>query len=57
MLPDHNLLPLAQGVFWEVLSDFLPNIPFDLALNGMIQYASRQYLARLDALQRARQVS
>jgi ribonucleoside-diphosphate reductase beta chain len=51
----NKLLPLAQGVFMEVLGDFLPNIPFDLDLNDMITYAGGQYLARLNVLERARQ--
>ncbi|GAB4553439.1 MAG: R2-like ligand-binding oxidase [Anaerolineae bacterium] len=49
------LLPLAQGVFMELLSDFLPNIPFDLDLNDVIGYAGRQYMARVAVLERARQ--
>jgi ribonucleoside-diphosphate reductase beta chain len=48
------LLPLAQGVFVEVLGDFLPDIPFNLDMNDMILYAGRQYAARYDALERAR---
>jgi hypothetical protein len=24
------LLPFVQGVFWEILTDFLPNVPFDI---------------------------
>lgn len=51
----NKLLPLAQGVFMEVLGEFLPMIPFDLDLNDMLTYASGQYMARINVLERARQ--
>ncbi len=50
----NKLLPLAQGVFMELLGDFLPNIPFDLDLNDIVGYAGRQYMARLNVLERVR---
>jgi ribonucleoside-diphosphate reductase beta chain len=50
----NKLLPLAQGVFMELLSEFLPNIPFDLDLNDIVGYAGRQYMARLSVLERVR---
>jgi ribonucleoside-diphosphate reductase beta chain len=50
----NKLLPLAQGVFMELLSAYLPNIPFDLDLNDIVGYAGRQYMARLSVLERAR---
>lgn len=51
----NRLLPLAQGVFMEVLMDFLPNIPFELDLNDLMAYASKQYMARMGALERTRE--
>lgn len=48
-----KLLPLAQGVFLELLGDFLPDIPFGLDLNDVIGYAGSQFMARMTALQRA----
>jgi ribonucleoside-diphosphate reductase beta chain len=53
----NKLLPLAQGVFLEVLGDFLPEIPFGLDLNELVGYASQQYMARLNVLERAKQKS
>ncbi len=50
----NKLLPLAQGVFMELLSDFLPNIPFDLDLNDIVSYAGKQYMARVGVLERVR---
>jgi ribonucleoside-diphosphate reductase beta chain len=50
-----EMLPLAQGVFMEVLGDLLPDIPFGLDLNDLIEYAGRQYTARIAALDRAYQ--
>lgn len=48
------LFPLASGIFMELLSDFLPEIPFDLDLNDMLTYAGTQFTARVTVLQRAR---
>lgn len=50
----NKLLPLAQGVFMELLSEFLPNIPFDLDLNDIVSYAGKQYMARVGVLERVR---
>jgi ribonucleoside-diphosphate reductase beta chain len=50
----NRLLPLAQGVYLEVLGEFLPDIPFGLDLNDIVGYAGRQYLARVSVLERAR---
>jgi len=47
------LLPLAQGVFIEVLGDFMPEIPFGLDLGNLVEYAGKQYMARLTVLDRA----
>jgi ribonucleoside-diphosphate reductase beta chain len=49
-----KLLPLAQGVFLELLEKFLPEIPFGLDLNDIISYAGSQYITRINALERAR---
>lgn len=46
------LLPLAQGVFLEILSDFMPDVPFGIDLGDLLNYASRQYMARLSVLDR-----
>jgi ribonucleoside-diphosphate reductase beta chain len=51
----NKLLPLAHGVFIEVLAEFMPNIPFDLNLDDLVTYAGGQYMARLGVLERARQ--
>ncbi len=51
----NRLLPLAQGVFLEVLSPFMPDIPFGVDLSDLLGYASKQYMARLSVLERARQ--
>jgi ribonucleoside-diphosphate reductase beta chain len=51
----NRLLPLAQGVFMEVLGEFLPDIPFGLDLNAMVGYAGEQFMARVNVLERARQ--
>ncbi len=51
------LLPLAQGVFVEVLSDFAPDIPFDLDVNELVQYAGKQYYARVSTLERVKEES
>jgi ribonucleoside-diphosphate reductase beta chain len=48
------LLPMAQGVFMELLESFLPDIPFGLDLNDVIGYAGTQFMARMNALERAR---
>ena len=50
----NTLLPLAQGVFMELLENFLPDIPFGLDLNDVIGYAGTQFMARMSALERAR---
>jgi ribonucleoside-diphosphate reductase beta chain len=52
----NKLMPFAQGVFVETLSDYAPNIPFDLDIGDMLQYAGRQYFARVGVLERARAV-
>ena len=49
----NNLLPLAQGIFMELLEQFLPEIPFGLDLNDLVGYAGKQYMARMDVLKRA----
>jgi len=46
------LMPLAQGVFLELLGDFLPDIPFGLDLNDIIGYAGKQFMARMNVLER-----
>lgn len=51
----NRLLPLAQGVFMEVLGEFMPDIPFGLDLNRMVGYAGEQFMLRLNVLERARQ--
>jgi hypothetical protein len=51
----NNLLPLAQGVFMEILTEFLPDIPFGLDLNDLVEYTGRQYFARVTTLERARE--
>lgn len=48
-----DLLPLAHGVFLELLDEWLPDIPFDLDLGDLLDYASGQFAARLRALERA----
>jgi ribonucleoside-diphosphate reductase beta chain len=50
----NNLLPLAQGVFMEILTEFLPDIPFGLDLGHLVEYAGQQYYARVSALERVR---
>lgn len=50
----NRLLPLAQGVFMELLSGFMPDIPFGVDLGDLLTYASKQYMARLNVLERAR---
>ncbi len=48
------LIPLAQGVFPELLREFEPEIPFGLKADDLTAYAAAQYRARLTLLQRAR---
>ena len=48
-----ELLPHAMGVFIDLLDPFLPDIPFELDLENMLNYASGQFTARLNVLQRA----
>jgi ribonucleoside-diphosphate reductase beta chain len=50
----NKLLPLAQGVFMELLGDYAPDIPFNLDLGDILQFAGRQYFARVGVLERAR---
>ncbi len=50
----NKLMPLAQAVFAEVLGDFAPDIPFDLDIADMIEYAGKQYFARIGVLERVR---
>ena len=50
----NTLLPLAQGIFMELLEEFLPEIPFGLDLNDIMGYAGTQFMARMNALERAR---
>ncbi len=47
------LLPHAMGVFIELVDPFLPDIPFELDLNNILDYASSQFSARVNVLQRA----
>lgn len=51
------LFPLASGIFMEYLEEFLPDIPFDLDLYDLIEYAGRQYAARAAMLAEARDES
>jgi ribonucleoside-diphosphate reductase beta chain len=48
-----ELLPLSHGVFLELIDPWLPDIPFDLDLGALLDYASGQFGARLAALERA----
>lgn len=48
------LLPLVQGIFLELLGEFLPDIPFELDLNEIVEYAGKQYMARTAVLDRAK---
>jgi len=50
----NTLLPLAQGVYFEVLSPFAPNIPFGLDLGDVLEVAGKHYFARVGVLERAR---
>jgi len=50
----NTLLPVAQGIFLELLEPFLPDIPFQLDLNEMLAYAGKQYMARMGVLERAK---
>lgn len=50
----NHLLPMAQGVFMELLGDFLPGIPFGLDLNDIVGYAGTQFMARMNVLERAK---
>lgn len=47
------LLPHALGTFIELIDPFLPDVPFDLDLNDILDYASTQFAARQNVLQRA----
>jgi ribonucleoside-diphosphate reductase beta chain len=49
-----ELMGLATGVYMELLSEFLPELPFNLDLGDILAYAGRQYQARIGVLQRAR---
>jgi ribonucleoside-diphosphate reductase beta chain len=49
-----KLMPLAQGVFLELLEKFLPEIPFGLDLNDIVGYAGTQFMARMSALERVK---
>jgi hypothetical protein len=51
----NKLMPMAQGILMEVLNALLPDISFDLDLNHLIEYAGRQYMARLNVLEQARE--
>jgi ribonucleoside-diphosphate reductase beta chain len=48
------LMPLAQGVFLELLNDYLPDVPFGVDLGDMLTYAGRQYMLRVGVLERAK---
>ncbi len=50
----NHLLPLAQGILLDSLSPYLPDVPFGVDLNDVLSYAGRQYMARLNVLERAR---
>ncbi|KAB2903492.1 MAG: R2-like ligand-binding oxidase [Anaerolineae bacterium] len=50
----NTLLILAQGVFIELLESFLPDIPFDLKIEDFVEYAGKQYMARMSVLERAK---
>ncbi len=48
------LLMLAQGIFVELLENFIPDIPFDLKIEDFMEYAAKQYQARMTVLERAK---
>lgn len=50
----NTLLVLAQGIFIELLEAFLPDIPFDLKIEDFVEYAGKQYMARMAVLERAK---
>lgn len=50
----NKLLPLAQGIFMDLLGDYLPDVPFGVDLNDLVTYAGKQYMARLGVLERAK---
>lgn len=50
----NTLLPVAQGIFLELFEPFLPDIPFGLDLNEVMEYAGKQYMARMNVLERAK---
>jgi ribonucleoside-diphosphate reductase beta chain len=50
----NTLMPIASGVYMELLMPWLPDLPFGLDLNDILEYAGKQYNARLGVLERAR---
>jgi ribonucleoside-diphosphate reductase beta chain len=49
-----KLMPLANGVYFELLANFLPVLPFGLDLQDILDFASRQYRSRVGVLERSR---
>jgi ribonucleoside-diphosphate reductase beta chain len=49
-----KLMPLARGVYFELLVPFAPEVPFDLDVTDIMGYSEKQYSARLNALTRVR---
>ncbi len=48
------LFPLAAGIFSDLFTMFLPEIPFGLDMADVVEYAGSQFTARMKALQRVR---
>jgi ribonucleoside-diphosphate reductase beta chain len=49
----NELLPKALGVVHEALAKFGDNIPYGLRMDDLLQFATSQYEARMNAIQRA----
>lgn len=48
------LMPIASNVYMELFMAYLPDLPFGLDMGDVLNYASKQYMARVNVLERAR---
>jgi ribonucleoside-diphosphate reductase beta chain len=47
------LMNVTQGIIMETFEDYLPDIPLGLDLNDIMLYSGKQFMARMNVLQRS----
>ncbi len=48
-----RLMNVTQGIIMETFEDYLPDIPLGLDLNDIMLYSGKQFMARMNVLQRS----